>query len=123
MAGLQRPAVFQEAQMFDRNHLREVTDGDAEFERELLDAYQSSAKQILSELRANLTTRDSAGIVRGAHALKGASLSVGAVSLAKCASEMETAARCGDVSKASAWLDDLLVEEQALWVELDHILH
>ena len=104
--------------MLDREHLRELTDGDAEFERELLGCYKNSARNILAELRANLSAGDPAGIAREAHALKGASLSVGAMSMAQCAAEIETAARAGDVRRASEKLDD---EERALWVVLEQL--
>ena len=102
--------------MLDREHLRELTDGDAEFERELLGCYKDSARNILADLRASLSAGDPAGIAREAHALKGASLSIGATSMAQCAAEIEIAARAGDARRASEKLDD---EERALWMALD----
>jgi HPt (histidine-containing phosphotransfer) domain-containing protein len=107
--------------VLDRKRLRDLTDGDAEFERELIDTYKDSARNILIQLRANLSAGNALGVAREAHALKGASLNVGASSMARCAAEIETAARAGDARRASEKLDDLRGEEQALWAELEQL--
>lgn len=103
----------------DRDRLCELTDGDAEFQRELLDLYKSTTKTILAELRASLSAGDAGGMARDAHALKGASLSIGALPMAKCAAEIESAGRAGDASRAREQLAELTIEEKALWVELE----
>lgn len=107
--------------VLDRNHLHEMTDGDAAFQRELLLTYLASAEVILTRLKASLSADDLRQITREAHALKGSSLNVGAVALGHCAAAIEAAARAGDltqVSRAAARLD---AEQAALWAELDRV--
>jgi HPt (histidine-containing phosphotransfer) domain-containing protein len=113
------PPAIKESVVLDRKRLREMSDGDADFERELIGTYRSSATSILAQLHAHLTVGNVVGIAREAHALKGASLSVGADAMAMCASEIETAARAGDARRANDKLDDLRLQAQALWIELE----
>jgi len=103
--------------VLDRNHLRALTEGDRDFERELIDAYRQSATDILKLLRVHVAAGDFDGVGREAHALRGASLNVGATSVAKCCAEIEAAARAGDTHIA-ARLAELETEERALWAEL-----
>jgi histidine phosphotransfer protein HptB len=112
--------MTRDAVVLDRRRLRDLTDGDAEFERELLETFITSAKGLLGELRANLIARNAAGISKEAHALKGVSLNVGATSLAKFAAALEATARTGKVDPIDVTLEELRSEEQALWAELAH---
>ena len=107
--------------VFDRERLRELTDGDAEFEQELIETFKDSAQTILVQLRAHLVDGDAGGIGRQAHALKGASVNIGADAISKCAAEIESAARAGDVGAAREMLDDLVAAERALWRELEDL--
>lgn len=104
--------------VFDRQRLRELTDGDTEFERELIDTYLTSVRAMLGDLRANLLARNAAAVAKEAHALKGASFNVGAISMAKYAAELEMSARTGNVDPIDAAFEGLRVEEQALWSAL-----
>jgi HPt (histidine-containing phosphotransfer) domain-containing protein len=110
--------LTKDAVVLDRVRLRELTDGDAEFERELLEAFVTSARELMAELRAGLMARNAAGIARDAHSLKGVSLNVGATSLAKFAAELEMTARGGNVEPIDLVLEQLRSEERALWAEL-----
>lgn len=110
--------MTKDAVVLDRLRLRDLTDGDAEFERELLETFVASARVLMAEVRAGLMARDAAGVAKDAHALKGVSLNVGATSLAKFASELEIAARTGIVEPIDATLEQMRSEEQALWAEL-----
>lgn len=105
--------------VFDRERLRTLTDGDAEFEQELIETYKDSAHSILVQLRAHLVDGDAGGIGRQAHALKGASVNIGADAISRCAAEIESAARAGDVGAAREMLDELVAAERALWQELE----
>jgi HPt (histidine-containing phosphotransfer) domain-containing protein len=110
--------MTRDAVVLDRLRLRDLTDGDAEFERELLETFVASARVLLAELRAGLMARNTAAVAKDAHSLKGVSLNVGATSLAKCAAEIEMAARAGKIEPIDVTLEQLRSEEQALWVEL-----
>jgi len=104
--------------VLDRARLRDLTDGDADFERELLETFAASVRNLLGQLRDGLLARNAAGVAKQAHSLKGASLNVGAISMAAWAAALETAARAGHIEPIEATLDELRSEEQALWVEL-----
>jgi HPt (histidine-containing phosphotransfer) domain-containing protein len=110
--------MTKDAVVLDRLRLRELTDGDADFERELLETFVASARVLMAELRAGLMARNAAALAKDAHSLKGVSLNVGATSLAKLAAELEMAARTGKLESIDVTLERLRSEEQALWVEL-----
>ena len=107
------------APVLDRKQLLEVTDGDVEFEQELLGAYRASATGTLGRLRTALSAGEATQIIREAHALKGASLNVGASALGECAGAIEKAARAGDLALARHEARELDTQEAALWAELD----
>jgi two-component system sensor histidine kinase/response regulator len=73
--------------------LRDLTGGDAEFERELVDTFIASGDQCLAEIVHALRVSDFATIGKRAHALKGASANIHAAGLAAAASTLESAAR------------------------------
>lgn len=107
------------APVLDRKQLREVTDGDVEFEQELLGAYRASATGTLGRLRTALAAGELKQVIREAHALKGASLNVGASALGECAGAIEKAARAGDLTLARHEARELDAHEAALWAEFD----
>jgi HPt (histidine-containing phosphotransfer) domain-containing protein len=107
--------------VLDRDHLLEMTDGDVEFEQELLSTYRGSVQNILQLLRAALSSANMTQILREAHALKGASLNVGATAMGQCAGAIETAARNEDLTRARQAARRLDAEEAALWAELDRL--
>lgn len=104
--------------VLDRARLRDLTDGDAEFERELLETFVASARVLLAELRAGLVSRNAVAVAKEAHALKGVSLNVGATSMAKFAAELEMSARAGKVEPIDVTLEQMRSEERALFAEL-----
>jgi two-component system sensor histidine kinase/response regulator len=77
----------------DMTALRELTGGDAEFERELLQTFVSSGDQCLADILSALRAGDFDTIGSRAHALKGASANIHASGLAAAASSLERAAR------------------------------
>ncbi|WP_218043132.1 Hpt domain-containing protein [Steroidobacter gossypii] len=107
--------------VLDREHLLEMTDGDLEFEHELLATFRASAQRILTRLRDALNSGISTQIMREAHALKGASVNVGATAMSRCAGAIEEAARAGDVELATEHARCLDTEEAALWAALERL--
>lgn len=112
---------MNQAPVFDRNHLLEMTDGDVAFERELLSTFRASAQSTLTRLRTALSGGELVQIAREAHLLKGACLNVGAASLAECAGAIETASRAGDLAGARDGARQLDAREAALWAALDRV--
>jgi HPt (histidine-containing phosphotransfer) domain-containing protein len=73
--------------------LRELTGGDADFERELIETFVASGDECLAEILEALRSNDYETIGKRAHALKGASANIHAHRLSAAASSLESAAR------------------------------
>ena len=81
------------ASEFDLEQLEAITGGDAEFEREVLEEYLNSAPNDLAKLQIAISGGDAAGTAAAAHALKGASATIGAKGFAAIALELEQAGK------------------------------
>ncbi len=79
--------------------LHELTGGDVEFERELIDDLRQQRRQMPAEILAALHEDDFETIGKRAHALKGASANIHAVALSAAASNLESAARANSVAQ------------------------
>ena len=82
----------------DLAELHELTDGDADFQRELIDVFIASGDSTLAALRDALGAGDLAAVRRHAHSLKGASANLRARALAARALAVEDAATAGDLA-------------------------
>jgi CheY-like chemotaxis protein/anti-sigma regulatory factor (Ser/Thr protein kinase) len=102
----------------DMNALRELTGGDIEFERELVDTFVSSGDRCLADIASALHTRDFDTIGKRAHALKGASANIHAQALAAAASTLEHAARRNSVDQIDGLVRELREKLQAVNAEL-----
>jgi CheY-like chemotaxis protein len=79
--------------------LNELTDGDTEFQRELIDVFIASGDTTLAALREAMQSEDLPSVRRYAHSLKGASANLRAAALAARALVLEQAAAAGDVAE------------------------
>jgi PAS domain S-box-containing protein len=86
----------------DFDALREVTGGDADFERELVEVFVASGDRELAALLAALSASDLRSVQRHAHGLKGASANMRARPLAGAAQQLEAAAAAGDAGACTA---------------------
>jgi PAS domain S-box-containing protein len=77
----------------DLHALHELTGGDADFERELVETFVSSGDKCLAEIVEAMRTSDFETIGKRAHTLKGASANIHAHRLSAAASHLENAAR------------------------------
>ena len=102
----------------DMTALRELTGGDAEFERELVETFVSSGDRCLAEILAALRSNDFETIGKRAHALKGASANIHASGLAAAASTLESAARANSVAEIDGLVRELRERLQAVNAEL-----
>jgi len=80
---------------------------DGELFASLLSLYFDEAEEHMSVLRDAATKGDDLAVARRAHQLKGASATMGAALVTQIASELETAAKSGDLSCANALMDRL----------------
>ena len=85
---------------FDYAQLDAITGGDAEFEREVLDEYLASAPKDIEKLRNAIANGNAAAASGCAHALKGASATIGAKGFAAIALEIEHAGKKNDLTNA-----------------------
>jgi HPt (histidine-containing phosphotransfer) domain-containing protein len=95
---------------FDYNQLDAITGGDAEFEREVLEEYLASAPRDLERLRNAIAAGDANATGASAHALKGASATIGAKGFAAIALELEHAGKTNDLTNAPSALERLEAE-------------
>jgi CheY-like chemotaxis protein len=102
----------------DLEALRQVTGGDAEFERELADTFVASGDQALADIIAALKASDFDTVRKRAHALKGASANIYAVSLSSTASSLENAARSQAAPAVSGLVEELAQKLAAVNAEL-----
>jgi two-component system sensor histidine kinase/response regulator len=105
----------------DMQALRELTGGDAEFERELVQTFVSSGDQCLTEILAALRLGDYDTVGKRAHALKGASANIHAAGLAAAASSLESAARGKALSDIGGLVEELTEKLHAVNAELRRV--
>jgi two-component system, sensor histidine kinase and response regulator len=82
--------------------LLEICGGDEDFARELAESFLETAPLSLTEIEAALSAADPSALACPAHALKGASRTIGARQLADACEALELAARRADLEAARA---------------------
>jgi len=103
---------------FDYGQLDAITGGDAEFEREILEEYLHSAPQDIEKLRTAVNAGNAGAIGACAHALKGASATVGAKGFAAIALELEQAGKKNELSGVA----NALVRLEAEFAQLANLI-
>jgi CheY-like chemotaxis protein/HPt (histidine-containing phosphotransfer) domain-containing protein len=110
-----------EAAEIDLAALRELTGGDLEFERELVETFITSGDQCLAEIVSALNASDLDTIGKRAHALKGASANIHAHTLSAAASNLEHAARANALSEVDALVRQLGERLRAVNAQLSQV--
>ena len=105
----------------DRGALKELTGGDAEFERELAETFVSSGDQCLAEIIAALKASDFDTVRKRAHSLKGASANIHARELSQAASSLENAVRENALPAISGLVTELSEKLAAVNAELRRV--
>jgi signal transduction histidine kinase/CheY-like chemotaxis protein len=91
----------------DFKALRELTDGEAEFERDLIATFIASGDQNLADIIDALSRSDIDRVADRAHALKGSSANMRAAGLSDTASRLAAAARCGSLTELPSLVEQL----------------
>lgn len=91
-------------------NLRELSPGDPNFLRELIDIYLEDTPLRLGEIETALTKSDGPTLVRAAHTIKGSSGNFGATHLARLALDIEAHGKAGDLAAAAAAVPALKAE-------------
>jgi CheY-like chemotaxis protein len=102
----------------DVSALRELTGGDLEFERELIDTFVASGDKCLKEILEAVRSSDFDTVGKRAHALKGASANIHAHRLAAAASNLEVAARSNSVREIGGLVRQVKENLQAVNAQL-----
>ena len=105
----------------DFEALRELTGGDVEFERELVDTFISSGDKCLAEIVTALRVSDYDTIGKRAHALKGASANIHALPLCAAAGNLENAARTNAVAEIDGLVRQLSEKLRAVNAQLAQV--
>ncbi len=105
-AGPEAAAPSVDEILVDVEHLREVSFGDRERLRYLINLYRTQAEGALKQLSAALSSGLASDVRHVAHKLCGASLSCGVQGLVAPLRELERMADTGNLSGAAAVLDD-----------------
>jgi two-component system, sensor histidine kinase and response regulator len=109
------------ASEIDMAALRELTGGDADFERELVETFVSSGDKCLAEIVSALRVSDYETIGKRAHALKGASANIHAHTLCAAASHLETAARANSINEIDGLVRQLGEKLRAVNAQLSKV--
>jgi CheY-like chemotaxis protein len=91
----------------DFGRLHEITDGDAEFARELVNTFVQSGTAVIQEMYAAFGAGDRPALTRAAHKLKGASANVHAQRLRDIALALETQAAQVDQPRLRELIEQL----------------
>jgi signal transduction histidine kinase/CheY-like chemotaxis protein/HPt (histidine-containing phosphotransfer) domain-containing protein len=98
----------------DRSALAEITGGDAAMERDILIDFRGTNDSDAALLKEALDKHDIALATRASHRIKGASRTIGALSLADVCERIERAGRANDWSTVSS-------NREAFWRELERL--
>ncbi len=93
--------------MFNFNHLNQMSGGDKEFEKDLIESYLEDVEQRINNLSELISVNDTSKIAAEAHTIKGASLSIGAEKVGNEALALETSAKQNENSIFARRLNDL----------------
>lgn len=85
----------------DFSRIQETSDGDMEFEGELIEMYLEDAREHLNNILGLLGGSDAETLKSASHTLKGSSANIGAVGVQTVAGAIEKAAADGQVAPAS----------------------
>ena len=91
----------------DRAYLEEISGGDVEFEKELVQTFFDAGTELLDSYRRAVGAGDAAAATHASHTLKGSSRSIGANPFSNVCEAAEKAARAGDIAKCAELVPDL----------------
>jgi len=92
--------------------LKEVSEGDKEFEQELIDLYKETCEEKLPLLETALKKLDSENSILYSHDIKGSSANIGANVVRQISEKMELFSRKGEYKEAHKLYPELKEELQ-----------
>ncbi|MGC8784162.1 MAG: response regulator [Armatimonadota bacterium] len=106
------PTESIEPSPIDRDFLADMTGGDPEFERELLQEFLSTIPGLIEQVRQSLASGNSTALAGAAHTIKGSARAVGAQTFAEIAFALERAGKEQRMEEALETAQSLFVEWQ-----------
>jgi histidine phosphotransfer protein HptB len=91
----------------DWQQLQQLSDGNEEFEMELLQMFLNEARSALLRAQQAISQRDAQGLSAIGHQLKGASGNIGMVELSRLSRELELAAKQAAWDKATQEVEQI----------------
>ncbi|MDJ0838349.1 MAG: Hpt domain-containing protein [Acidobacteriota bacterium] len=88
------------SEVVDITRIQETSDGDIEFEIELIEMYLDDARDHIGQIGAHVDNANASGLKQSAHTLKGSSANIGAVGMQKVAFDLERAGAENNMSVA-----------------------
>lgn len=96
--------------VFDRKHIMEITDGDTEFLKELIEMFNGDCPEKLNGISEAIKGKDFNTLDETAHALKGASGNLGLTSVYELAMKLENMGKTKAIEGAEKTFDALKEE-------------
>jgi len=113
---------LQQIVRFDSHRLRDVSDGDQEFEKELIEIYKGSCDEKIPLLEKALKEEHKENSILYSHDLKGASSNIGAEQVRAVSARLEKLAREECFKEALAVLPQLKTVIEEVKVVFDEYL-
>ena len=105
---LEQQAIKQHMNLaIDWEHLHQISDGNADFERELLHIFLEDTQQHLTSAKTALGTEDAIAVSRAAHHVKGSSSNVGLYEMQAIASTLEEQALNHDLTQGTLLISQI----------------
>ena len=98
----------------DPEQLNQISEGDIEFEVEVLQVYVEDASQRINKIREAIAIQDYNQIRRQAHHIKGSSSNVGAMQMRLFAVQLEELGENQDSEKVLTISEQMLAQMQAI---------
>ena len=114
---------IDESPLLDHKAALDYVQGDKDFLREIFGIFLEEIPQRKSNFKEALAAEDTEKLTAVAHALKGVSLTIGAISCHKLSAEIEYAARSQDAEKAAVLYKELDTVLDTLQKELYNYLN
>ena len=99
--------------------LSQISEGDIEFEIEVLQVYVEDVSQRLNKMRDEIISNDWSQIMGEAHHLKGASSNVGALQIQILALQLEELNHSQDSEKALKIIEEMFLKLKAVELFID----
>lgn len=109
--------TFLEIAVLDRQRLAGVSDGDTEFETEIMTEFLYESETIVCNLCVAIESKDAETVRKLAHTLKGSSRSIGAARLGQLSEALEQIGKSGTVENCG----EVLVLIKNGLIELKHV--